>query len=225
MRRDAPDYLEEVTSRAFPGFLPDEIDRICLSRQVHGNRLERVEEKSGTRMDSSRTVRMGECDGLWTSLPGTCLMVRTADCGPIAIWDCRAPRLALVHSGWRGTLGNIVQEALKALSAAGSRPANLRLWIGPMICGIHFEVGDEVREAFAQKWPEWAMHWASSGLDLEGIIRRQALEGGIAREAIFSANRCTYAEAPHLPSHRREGQSRLTTLFTLAVLRKDGCRE
>lgn len=220
-RKDTPDYLEEVVKRAFPDLSSDALDRICLSRQVHGNRLERVGEKSGTSEGSSRTLRMGECDGLWTSLAGTCLLVRTADCAPIGIWDRRAARLALVHSGWRGTLGNIVGEALKALYAAGTQPEDVALWIGPMICGGHFEVGDEVRKAFAEKWPDWSMHWQGNGMDLEGMIRRQAMMGGVAPEAIFSADRCTFAEAPHLPSHRRQGSHRLTTLFTVAVLRKE----
>lgn len=220
-RRDTPEYVEEVFRRAFSDSCTGAVDRICLSRQVHGNRLERVDEVSGRREDGSRLLRMGECDGLWTSLSGTCLVVRTADCGPIVLWDRRAPRLALVHSGWRGTLGNIVGEALETLKGAGMRACDAAMWIGPMICGRHFEVGNEVRAAFSEKWPEWSMHWSGSGVDLEGMIHRQAILAGVCPEAIYSARRCTYAEARKLPSHRREGSQRLSTLFTLALAQKE----
>ena len=44
-----------------------------------------------------------EADGLMTPLNGICLVIRSADCVPVFMYDRERRILGAVHSGWRGT--------------------------------------------------------------------------------------------------------------------------
>ena len=47
-----------------------------------------------------------------TALPGLALLVLVADCFPVALSD--GERVAMVHCGWRGLAGGIVERAVGA---------------------------------------------------------------------------------------------------------------
>lgn len=190
---------------------------VHVVNQVHGANLVRVEAGAQT----AGAQLAGDADGLWTTSTGVCLVVRTADCAPVAIVGHRrgaAPALALVHSGWRGTLGNIVGAAVCALRAEGFATAEMQLWIGPMISAAAFEIGNDVREQFSARWPHWRECWEGRTMNLGEVIRRQAQAEGVDSGRIVDCGRCTFGEAPALPSHRREGPHRPTTLYTLGCV-------
>ena len=94
-------------------------------------------------------------DMLITDEPGVPLLLRYADCTPVLIYDPAHRALAVVHSGWRGTVQARGRAAVEALAAEfGSRPADMVAAIGPSIGPCCYEVGDEVvdavRAAFAR---------------------------------------------------------------------------
>jgi polyphenol oxidase len=85
------------------------------------------------------------CDGLVTDACGVPLLLRFADCAPVLIYDPVHRSLALVHSGWRGTVQGVVPAALEAMAREfGSRPADLIAAVGPSIGPCCYEVGDDV---------------------------------------------------------------------------------
>lgn len=86
-------------------------------------------------------------DALVSTAPGKALLIRTADCLPIALHDAKTQRIAMVHSGWRGVVGNIVGSVLKE---AGFSPETTRLWVGPHIQFDSFQVDGQVWSAFHQ---------------------------------------------------------------------------
>src|SRR6185437_422956 len=57
-------------------------------------------------------------DGLMTDRPGGWLGIRTADCCPVLLADCRQRAVAAVHAGWRGTLARISEKAIGEMRAA-----------------------------------------------------------------------------------------------------------
>ena len=59
--------------------------------------------------------------------------------------------VAAIHAGWRGTLARIVHKTIQEMAFAyHTEPKKLKAVIGPGISLEHFEVGDEVYEAFEQ---------------------------------------------------------------------------
>lgn len=106
--------------------------------QVHGCGVEVVD--ADHRADSAPSA-----DALVATGPGVSLVVRTADCVPILLWDERARVLSAVHAGWRGLVAGVVPAAVAAMVAAGARPDRVRGWIGPSICSACYPVGADVQ--------------------------------------------------------------------------------
>ena len=87
-------------------------------------------------------------DTLITDEPGVPLLLRYADCTPVLIYDPAHHALALIHSGWRGTVQGAGRVAVEALVAEyGSRPAEMIAAIGPSIGPCCYEVGEDVIDA------------------------------------------------------------------------------
>ncbi|HUI08601.1 MAG TPA: polyphenol oxidase family protein [Verrucomicrobiae bacterium] len=85
--------------------------------------------------------RIPQVDALATREPGLPLVVRCADCAAVYIVDRQTPAIALVHSGKKGTLGNIVGNAVQRMQLEfGSRPRNCLAFISPAIGPCHYEM-------------------------------------------------------------------------------------
>lgn len=89
-----------------------------------------------------------EADGLITNVPGTALIVYSADCGTILIEDRETGAVGACHAGWRGTALGIAEKTARAMMQKfGSRPENLYAALGPCIGQACFETDGEVPEA------------------------------------------------------------------------------
>ncbi len=90
-------------------------------------------------------------DGLLTSEPGLVLAIYIADCGPIWLADRKSGAIGLLHSGKKGTEGNIFQKALETMAGKfGTRPEDVVSVLGPCIRPPHYDVdfaGDIGRQA------------------------------------------------------------------------------
>lgn len=147
-------------------------------------------------------------DTLITDEPGVPLLLRYADCTPVLIYDPVRRALALVHSGWRGTVQAAGRVAVEALAAEfGSRPADMVAAIGPSIGPCCYEVGDDVtaavRAAFAR--PEVLLPAPNGGrrhFDLWAANRHWLAEAGVGR--IEVAELCTACRTDEFYSYRRD---------------------
>jgi len=101
-------------------------------RQVAGDTVVRV---SGPGL-------AGEADALVTTEPDLCLSVAVADCVPVALVG--EDHVAMVHSGWRGTLAGVSGKAARELGESG-----VRAYIGPSIRRCCYEVSEDLAGQFA----------------------------------------------------------------------------
>lgn len=178
--------------------------------QVHGKHvhvseiLERESKKFAGYPLSAKT------DGFITSEKGVALLVRMADCTPIALYDPFNHALGLVHSGWRSTVLKIAQEAIQKMETKfGSKASNMVAYIGPTIDQHHYEVGSEVYEAFAELGNR-ERYFLPQGekyvLDMAQANIEVLLQAGIKRNNIECANISTFT-SEELHSARREGEN------------------
>jgi copper oxidase (laccase) domain-containing protein len=80
-------------------------------------------------------------DGLVTGEPGVVLAIYTADCGAIWLADRKTGAIGLLHSGKKGTEGNIFQVALGVMARQyGTRPENVTAVLSPCIRKPDYEV-------------------------------------------------------------------------------------
>lgn len=165
-----------------------EASAVVLARQVHGTRL--LEHGGGL----SGWVRVGEGDGHITSERGLALAVQIADCVPVFMAH-PSGTIALLHSGWKGTAAGFVTRAAAAFSILGQAPAELRVHLGPAICGRCYEVGADVREQLTGHPATRAGH-----VDLRSLLAEQASAAGIKQ--ISMSSWCTRHDNDRFFSHR-----------------------
>ncbi len=139
-------------------------------------------------------VALTEADGQVTARADQALTVMVADCLPVAIAGPRG--VAMVHGGWRGLAGGILARGAAALGDGAG--GTLAAAIGPGIGVCCFQVGDDVRAAFAD------FEGARRGdhLDLKAIARRQLRAAGV--DQIDDCGLCTACEERLFFSHRRD---------------------
>ncbi len=181
---------------AWPGMHP-----VCLN-QVHGVRVIPINNAG----DSSRAA----ADGLVTAATGIALCIFTADCVPILMLDMENHVAGALHAGWRGTLGNIAREGIRAMEALGARGGRIRVALGPSIGLCCFEVDAVLAETFARDTPMQPDHVraARTGkayLDLRGILRQQFLNCGIDASRITLVGPCTKCASERYFSRRAAG--------------------
>jgi YfiH family protein len=149
--------------------------RMTLVRQIHSD----IVHEFGAPADGAPRG-----DALITRAPGLLLAVGTADCVPILLADPRNRAVAAIHAGWRGTLARIAEKTLGRLQMSfATRPADVVAVIGPAIGGCCYQVGPEVVQAFAAKFPN-AAEWFA-----------QVSEGPLGRTATFES--VAAGEAPN----------------------------
>jgi YfiH family protein len=170
-------------------------------RQVHGTRVRVVSEPP-----TSPPV----CDGILTRQKSLGLVVQTADCVPLLIWESRANIVGAVHAGWRGTLARISSIVVRHLEELGAAAECIHAVMGPAVGRCCYEVGDEIQRAFSEVFPDASRLFCPgvkgrNHLDLIEANRRQLAEAGVPLDQIYSADICTSCGKDGLYSYRREG--------------------
>ncbi len=183
-------------------------------KQDHGIRV----------VEASSAGKIEIADASFSRQVGLACVVLTADCLPILISAKDASVVASVHAGWRGLVGGIVPATLKALNVP---PDQLMVYLGPAICGKHFEVGPEVLEAFLhgsmvsiddtlvracfQPSNSSAGHYFA---DLYQLAKVQLRQWGVNH--IYGGDYCTSAQRELFYSHRsRRDTGRMASLIWL----------
>jgi polyphenol oxidase len=201
-----PDLVAE-DRRKFARALNVKPEALTVIGAVHGTEVARVDRPAPLLKD---------VDGLVTDRPGVALFATFADCFPLLVYDPQNRALGLAHAGWRGTEGEIAKKVVAKLKFEyGSVASELRVGIGPGICGDCYEVGPE----FAERFPPEVLK-AGAGdrllLDLAEANKRQFLEAGVLPRRIRALEFCTF-ESERLFSHRRQPDG--SRFAALAVLR------
>ena len=155
-----------------------------------------------------------EADASISRRSGVASAVLTADCLPVLLC-CRAGVVvAAAHAGWRGLCNGILLETIGHMVSPSQQ---ILAWLGPAISAAHFEVGAEVRDAFLRYFVGPSQRDIESAFspslnaddgrpkyfaDLYALARMQLKSLGVS--AIYGGDYCTYGDAEHFFSYRRE---------------------
>jgi polyphenol oxidase len=146
---------------------------LVTCEQVHGADVQLVD-------DGDESYFTG-CDGLITRARKKWLGIYVADCAAVYVCDPVQQAVALLHSGKKGTEGQITARAIEQMvQELGSHPRDLQLVVSPCIRPPAYEV------------------------DFAAEIRQQALGAGVRQENYHDAGVCTYQDPEKFYSYRRE---------------------
>lgn len=141
------------------------------AEQVHGTEVAIVPGSPQIIAPDGMPVVPG-VDGLLTASSGVVLAIYIADCGPIWLSDRRSGAIGLLHSGKKGTEGNIFKRALEIMSANfNTRPEDVVSVLGPCIRPPHYEV-DFAREIGLQAERAGVGNFVDCGFDTAADLER-----------------------------------------------------
>ena len=175
------------------------LDDMVKSKQTHTDIVKVVSRQNGgdgilRPIDESQPY-----DGLITNEKNLLLCTVEADCVPVYFYDPVKEVIAMVHSGWKGTVKKISEITIKKMQKEfGCVSENMRVAIGPHICKDCYEVGEDVFEEFRHSFNSQELQKIfipkNSGkylLNLEEAVRMTLEENGVPATNIFSAGVCT----------------------------------
>ncbi|MCF7793712.1 MAG: peptidoglycan editing factor PgeF [Candidatus Cloacimonetes bacterium] len=175
-------------------------NRIILMEQVHSDRIEIIEENEFDDIQISKPIT--GVDGLITNVPDVFLAVKTADCIPILVWDETKNVIAALHSGRKGTELNIAEKAVQIfVNKFNSDPTDIRVEIGPAVCGKCYPVDQKTFDEFVSKTE---VEQIFPKLDLKKVVKTKLQKAGILRENIFNHDICTKEDSSYF-SFRENG--------------------
>lgn len=191
---DKPENVKE-NRRIFFERLGFDESKLAIQQQVHGDNIEIV----------SAAGKNENTDGQVTNVKNVYLMVNTADCIPILIYDKTREVIAGVHSGWRGTQKKILLKAINLMqSDFNSDAKDLMVWMGPAICKDCFEVGKEVADLFDERFVSPHKNEGKYCVDLVWVNLEILNHLGVPKENVEVSELCTFEEKGYLQSYRRD---------------------
>jgi YfiH family protein len=198
-KEDDPSAVAENRRRFVDAIDGQPSATLVTLRQVHSATVRLIKEGDGALQGKLQTAEgkaVLEGDGLITSQPGVLLAVGTADCVPVLVVDVEKRIVAAFHAGWRGTAGQIVEQGIAAMQEKyGTRVEDLMTAVGPSIGACCYTVGEEVRDAFSQRFQYadrlFNQREGHTCLDLWEANRQQLLNVGLTNQQIAIVGECT----------------------------------
>ena len=182
---------------------PDGEGRFATARQVHGARvLEHADGWIGW-------LRGPEADGHLALERGTAMAVTVADCVPVYLAN-PSGAAAMLHAGWRGTVAGILGHAVRRLADSGRAAPEVRVLLGPAICGRCYEVSPDVYGQLTGRAVD-----RPTTVSLHEVLADQARALGI--RDVHATGFCTRCDNARFYSHRAGDPGR-----QLGVILADG---
>ena len=205
---DLPALVAGFTTRDFAPAAESAVDeaRRRLGAQLRFPEVASIGQVHG---GDVATVRTGghtpAHDGLVTDRPGLLLTTISADCALVLLADAEAGIVGACHSGWRGTVAEVVAHTVAAMQALGAEPARMRAYVGPCISAEAFEVGEEVAAQFGEKHVVRRPDWPRPHVDLRGAVAAQLRTAGVPEAQAEVDAACTASDLDRFYSYRAEG--------------------
>ncbi len=183
--------------------------RLLVPRQVHGDRIVRIDSHGESELARVRDQAGQGADGLLVTTSGVAALLCFADCVPVVLVSPTGA-FCVVHAGWRGVVAHIAVRGAQMLAASdaqrfGVDPAQMigqfNVYIGPCIRRECFEVGAEVRDTFAAAFGDACIP-DERHVDLPMALACDLARCGISAARIADAHRCTMCESDVFFSYR-----------------------
>lgn len=175
-------------------------------KQVHGVTVIRL-----TTNDLAEAIGLmasHEADAAVTTEPGIACTVQVADCLPVLFAAPQGRAVGAAHAGWRGLAAGVLEATLQEICALAScEPSQVQAWLGPCIGPRHFEVGQDVREAFSAAPSQAFRPQPQTGkylANLPGLARWRLGLAGIPAQQIDADDGCTFSDPSRFFSFRRD---------------------
>jgi YfiH family protein len=187
-------------------------ERLVFMNQQHGKEVISLDKGKEEVSD-----KVSDADALITNIPSIAIMVKQADCQGVILFDPVKKVVAVVHSGWKGSVLNILGETVKRMHKDfDCLPLNIHAAIGPSLgpCCAEFKTW---RDIFPEYFEKYIVN--ECNFDFWAISEMQLIDAGLIREHIEKANICTKCRTDLFFSYR--GESITGRFATVAMIKNE----
>jgi YfiH family protein len=170
--------------------------RLVFVRQVHGRAVLALKQPPPPGQDGP----VGTADAIVTDRTGLLLTILVADCQAVLLFDPRRRVVANVHSGWRGSIANVIGATVSVMvNDFGCRPNDILAGVGPSLgpgCAEFINYRDEIPPSL------WRYRVSAHHFDFWALSRDQLITAGLAADRIRLARICTRCHPDQFYSYR-----------------------
>ena len=177
-----------------------------------------------THTDNVKVVRkiekLEDTDGIITNKKEIALITTSADCISLLLYDPVKKAIGSIHSGWKGTLKGIIVKAIEKMkNEYKSNPEDIICCICPSIRQCCFEVDEDVKDLFYNKYKDLKnideiIKLGDKKEDKQKYyidtvkINIELLKNiGLKEKNIIDSNICTMCHSKEFHSYRTDGKS------------------
>lgn len=172
-------------------------DNLMYMNQVHGKEVLSLSKKKNHELYS-----VPDADAIITDIPSLAIMIKQADCQGIILFDPVRQVVSVVHSGWKGSVENILDATVKKMETEFKcDPENIIAAIGPSLgpCCAEFVSYEEMFPSFFRKYMTATNHF-----DFWLISEMQLVKAGLLKKNIEISGICTKCRTDLFFSYRGE---------------------
>jgi len=163
----------------------DAMDLVFLE-QVHGTTVAVLD---GVPAGRRKPYVPGAADAVVTDRTGCLLTIQVADCQAVMLYDPVRSVVANIHSGWRGSIANIIGRTVAVMGKRfACRPGDILAGIGPSLgpcCAEFIHYRDEIPRAL------WSYQVRQNHFDFWSLSRDQLTAAGLRPQHIELGGICT----------------------------------
>ena len=160
-------------------------ERLVFLNQVHGNRVLVLDKEDTANLPAPLVG-----DAMVTDIPHAILVILVADCQGILLYDPVRHVAAAVHSGWRGSTGNILGKTIGVMTDRFSCLArDIAIGVSPSLgpcCAEFVNYRDEIPSDL------WRYRDESNHFDFWSISRDQLCDAGVAEGNTEVCGACSF---------------------------------
>lgn len=189
-------------------------NRLLISKCMDDRKLVFINQVHGTEVLEIRhsEFEMRNADAMITDVRDIIPVIQVGDCQAVLLCDPEKHVVANVHSGWRGSISNIIGHTVSAMrTGMGCNPRHMLAGIGPSLgpcCAEFINYKREIPEKF------WKYKDESNHFDFWKISTDQLCEAGVPMENICSGGLCSKCSTDLFFSYRGE---RITGRFAAII--------
>ena len=164
--------------------------------------------------------KLEDTAGIITNKKEITLITTSADCISFLLYDPVKKAIGSIHSGWKGTLKGIIVKAIeKMVTEYQSKPEDIICCICPSIRQCCFEVDEDVKDLFYNKYKDLKNideiiklgdkkeNKQKYYIDTVKINIELLKNIGLKEENIIDSNICTMCHSKEFHSYRADGKS------------------
>ncbi|MDR0744397.1 MAG: peptidoglycan editing factor PgeF [Holosporales bacterium] len=178
------------------------VSNLITLNQVHGDTVHVIDSENINKykFSSSKQALSNSGDAIITDQNNLLIGVVTADCAPILLCDEYAKIIAVIHAGWRGALGNIIENTIKELESKKCK--HIVASIGPCIQKKSFFIENAMSDKIEKKYISY--FYGKVFFDMQLLILEKLMQLGV--KTVSKINIDTFSNNDFFSCRRQNGK-------------------